>query len=169
MRLLAVAAFAVALACTDCRAAGTLHHPAWDLALDGDWALQARDDPEQQTASSTALDIGLTTSFLPLNVKLAGVEPLARKFQDIRLRTEHETGVRFHRTVTVDAPALAPAPGGYLLTYGGHDDTGRHFRFYGRVTQRGVLSLYVESSSRNESELAAAMDRVVAGLAQRPD
>ena len=162
-----VLAVALALSHPWCRAATTIHHPGWDIALDGDWTQQPGDDPEQKTAASERLGTSLTTSFMALKTNVDDVERLANRWRELRLDAEKAGAAKFHRTATVIEPVLSAAPGAYVLTYHGHDDQGRQFRFYGVVSPRGVLSLYAESSSSTEARLAADFTHVLAGLALR--
>jgi hypothetical protein len=159
-----LAALALALPCIASHAAATIQFPGWQLALDDDWTLLRQTDPAQQVAMSKGWDTAVTTSILPMIVKLPDMERVARKLQEVRLMSEQDGARRVGTTATIVDPVLAPAPGGYVLTYHGHDSGGRQFRFHGRITQRGILSVYAESPSRSEAELSTILERVVTGL-----
>jgi hypothetical protein len=143
----------------------TIETPGFRLRLEGEWKLRPIVDPEQRIAYSSAEDVEITTSYLPLPPKAPGTERVANKLKELRLDAENEAARKYHLRTTIAGPVVQTFQDGHMVAYYGHDDTGRQFRYLGLVFPDKVVNLYAESKSRSQAELETFFKKMLEGFA----
>ncbi|ALJ15061.1 hypothetical protein [Sphingopyxis macrogoltabida] len=138
--------------------------PNYSIELTGDWVRDEQEDPEQHSFSSASLDTRLVSSAMGINARADQTEMIANKMAEFRLKAEGEVAAAVGRHITVTEPVVVERPWGHAIAYRGEDNLGRQFNYSGIVTTKAVISIYVESASKSETELRAILDAVVGGL-----
>src|SRR5262249_49493215 len=134
--------------------------PDYTLTLDGDWAEVRTADQEQRNFRSKLTDASLVVSSMSISAPPSGIERIARRMAGIRVEAENKAAAEVGRKVQTAQPVLTQQPWGYTIAYSGSDSGGRRFSFYGAVTAKQILSIYVESKIQTEKGLKAVLDQV---------
>ena len=147
-------------------AAATLQvkSPTYALVLTGDWRETPATDSEQRSFASAGRSAGLTVSALPLQVSKDKLELLAHKLIDLRLAAEKKATQGDGLQLAISAPIAVVRPWGFAVSYHGSESTRRRFAYWGAVTKSQALSIYVESTALDETELKAVLDGILAHL-----
>ena len=99
-----------------------------------------------------------------LSLPVSKLEDVARKFA--KIRAEAEISARAPGSVRFQEPwdQLKAAEELAEVAYAGTDDRGFTFRFYGVVTRRKVVSVWVAAEGASERTANAIVDDAIKGL-----
>lgn len=140
-----------------------VEHDELIFDLPGDWRSVPSSDREQMNFESEALSASIVLSVMAgLNIPIAKLEATARKFAAIR--TEKEISARPPGTVRFDEPWVQVKSDLAELAYAGSDNTGLKFRFYGVVTTRKVVSVWIATDLPEEKAANKIVDEAIKGL-----
>lgn len=142
-----------------------VEHEELIFSLPGDWASVPSEDREQLLFESAQSEASIVLSVMrDLSISLDKLESTARFFGKVRAETEVAArppgSVRFGDPWVNFKSAEEIAE----VAYAGADDTGLTFRFYGVVTRRKVVSVWVASSASNERLANKIVDDAIKGL-----
>jgi hypothetical protein len=140
-----------------------VEHDELIFDLPGDWRAVPSSDREQMNFESEALSASIVLSVMSdLTIPVSRLEATARKFAAIR--TEAEIAARAPGAVRFDDPWIQLKSDLAELGYAGSDDTGMKFRFYGVVTTRKVVSVWIATDRNDEKAANQIVDDAIKGL-----
>lgn len=142
-----------------------LKNDEFTFELQGDWVQIPSEDPEQFKFESKSKNTSVVLSVMAsLNIPQAKLVDTANKFAAIRQQAEKDA--RNGETVTFGDQwvELKPTKDVVDVAYAGYDQHGTIFRFYGFVTQRKVLSLWVTTTTKDNEFSKQVFDEIFKGL-----
>lgn len=142
-----------------------VEHDELVFSLPGDWRSVPSEDREQLLFESDELEASVVLSVMrDLSIPFEKLESSARVFA--KARCDAEIDARPPGSVRFQEPwiNLKSAEQIAEVAYSGSDDTGLTFRFYGVVTRRKVVSVWIASSASNERRANAIVDDAIRGL-----
>jgi len=127
-----------------------IRHAEFTFTLDGDWIRVSGSDPDQFTFESRVNRTSIVLSIMPIDVSQDRLIEVAKKLADARRRAERET--HSGSNVKLEDARIHLRPSGDMaeIEYAGSDDASI-FRFFGYVTRRKILSLWVSTSTTNNT------------------
>jgi hypothetical protein len=140
-----------------------IKHAEFVFSLGGDWSRVPSSDTNQFCFESKSYKTSVVLSFMPLNIsqdKLLGAAGRYAEFrQQAELDARHGQPIQFgDKWVELrDTKDVAE------VAYAGYDSK-MIFRFFGFVTQRKVLSLWVATETRDNDLSKRVFDEVYRGL-----
>jgi hypothetical protein len=144
-------------------AGATIENRLFSLQLEDDWKQTCFNRHENQYCfNSPASNANLLVSGIEINGKPGTLNKLAEatlKYVIDREQREHSRG-----GATIEKQWIEPLPGAMALrvNYVGHDITGRSFRYAGIVSEKKLISLYIEmpaASARGSEDLLESILR----------
>jgi len=149
----------------DATAGVNIKHDEFVFALGGDWKQVRGSEPEQFIFESAEKKTSVVLSVMrQVNIPQHRLTEAALKFAEIRKSAERQA--RPGQDVQFGDNWVELKPSGDIaeVAYAGFDPSGTVFRFFGFVTQRKVLSLWVATETRDNEFSKRVFDEVFRGL-----
>src|SRR5690349_4278000 len=142
-----------------------IKHEEFLFALTGDWKQVEGSDPEQFSFESTAKRTSVVLSVMGnLAIPRDRLTEVAQQFAESRKTGELQARPRCSVQFGDNWVELKPPGDVAEIAYAGFDHSGTLFRFFGFVTQRKVLSLWVATQTRDNEFSKRVFEEVFAGL-----
>lgn len=139
--------------------------PAYSLKLGPGWVETPSTDPEQVNYFSSKENIYFVGSVMTLqNARPEQLEKITNKLRDMRIKAEEHVAAVAGRHVTVAEPLVAKFADGYQVSYWGHDDKHREFRYLGIVSTKYIASVYIESPTRSQQDIEGYFNTLLKSL-----
>jgi hypothetical protein len=141
-----------------------IDHDEFRFSLSGDWVQVASLDPEQFSFESKEKRTSVVLSVERLDIPHDKLVEVAQKMAD--LREQGERAARQEEKIVFGDKWVELSSSGDVaeVAYAGCASRGTIFRFFGFVTQRKVLSLWVSTSTTDNDFSKAVFEEVFGGL-----
>jgi len=140
-----------------------IKHDEFVFKLGGDWVRVPSSDTNQFSFESKSNKTSVVLSVMPLSISQDKLIDVARKFAEIRQKAEQDSRKGQKIQFGDKWAELRPTKDVAEVAYAGFDDESI-FRFFGFVTQRKVLSLWVASETGDNEFSKKIFDEVYKGL-----
>ncbi|MCE9610415.1 MAG: hypothetical protein K8R23_09500 [Chthoniobacter sp.] len=144
-------------------AAVTITNAEFVLTLGGDWVRVPSSDTNQFSFESKSNKTSVVLSLTSLSISQDKLVEVAKKFGEIRQKAEQDARPGQKLQFGDKWAELRPSKDVAEVAYAGYDSKSI-FRFFGFVTQRKVLSIWVSTETRDNELSKRVFDEVYRGL-----
>lgn len=136
--------------------------PDYQLEYDSSWQISERQNPPGYRLYSLNLKTEVTLSSLRFDAGQDILE-LSKKWLEARISAELKAMSEINREVSINK-SLKPIQIGYQVEYWGDDSEGRRFRYWGVVTEKKLVNVYVESYIQPSDEIETILKIILGNL-----